>query len=132
MGESDVPARGPPASFSVHLVSSAVIPAGSVLKSRGDNVVLLCVLKTRTHLMYPNKTTIAQIAHPTTCDIASTHQTCILWSRARVGCTSPEISKRCFGARSPRVIAALMSNKAAYPLQTDVESSKRYDYGEMC
>ena len=38
-GESDVPARGPPASFSVHLASSAVTPAGSVHKSRGDNVV---------------------------------------------------------------------------------------------
>ena len=33
-GESDVPACGPPASFSVHLASSAVIPAGSVHKSR--------------------------------------------------------------------------------------------------
>ena len=40
-GESDVPACGPPASFSVHLVSSAVTPAGSVHKSRGDNVVQL-------------------------------------------------------------------------------------------
>ena len=29
-GESDVPACGPPASFSVHLASSAVTPAGSV------------------------------------------------------------------------------------------------------
>ena len=38
-GESDVPACGPPASFSVHLASSAVTPAGSVHKSRGDNVV---------------------------------------------------------------------------------------------
>ena len=37
-GESDVPACGPPASFSVHLASSAVTPAGSVHKSRGDNV----------------------------------------------------------------------------------------------
>ena len=36
-GESDVPACGPPASFTVHLVSSAVTPAGSVYKSRGDN-----------------------------------------------------------------------------------------------
>ena len=32
-GESDVPACGPPASFSVHLASSAVTPAGSVHKS---------------------------------------------------------------------------------------------------
>ena len=38
-GESDVPACGPPASFSVHLASSAVTTAGSVDKSRGDNVV---------------------------------------------------------------------------------------------
>ena len=36
--ESDPPACGPPASFSFHLVSSAVTPAGSVYKSRGDNV----------------------------------------------------------------------------------------------
>ena len=34
-GESDVPARGPPASFFVHLASSAVTPAASVHKSRG-------------------------------------------------------------------------------------------------
>ena len=37
--ESDLPAWGPPVSFSVHLASSAVTPAGSVHKSRGDNVV---------------------------------------------------------------------------------------------
>ena len=35
-GESDVPACGPPASFSVHLTSSAVTPARSVHKSRGE------------------------------------------------------------------------------------------------
>ena len=40
---SDVPACGPPASFSVHLASSAVTPAGSVHKSRGDNVVRMWV-----------------------------------------------------------------------------------------
>ena len=40
-GESNVPACGPPASFSVHLASSAVTPAGSVHKSRGDNVVCM-------------------------------------------------------------------------------------------
>ena len=38
MGESDVPACGLPASFSVHLASSAITPAGSVHKSRGENV----------------------------------------------------------------------------------------------
>ena len=38
-GESDVPTCGPPASFSIHLASSAVTPAGSVNKSTGDNVV---------------------------------------------------------------------------------------------
>ena len=38
-GKSDVPVCGSPASFSVHLASSAVTPAGSVYKSRGDNVV---------------------------------------------------------------------------------------------
>ena len=42
-GESDVPACGPLASFSVHLASSAVTPAGSVHKSRGDNVVRMWV-----------------------------------------------------------------------------------------
>ena len=42
-GEFDVPACGPPASFSVHLASSAVTPAGYVLKSRGDNVVRMWV-----------------------------------------------------------------------------------------
>ena len=42
-GESDVPGCGPPASFSVHLASSAVTPAGSVHKSRGDNVVRMWV-----------------------------------------------------------------------------------------
>ena len=38
-GESDVPACGPPANFSVHLASSAVTPAGSVHKSMSENVV---------------------------------------------------------------------------------------------
>ena len=38
LGESVIPACGPPASFSVHLASSAVTPAGYVHKSRGDNV----------------------------------------------------------------------------------------------
>ena len=36
MGETDVPACGPPDSFSVHLRSSAVITAESVHKSRGQ------------------------------------------------------------------------------------------------
>ena len=39
--ESDLPACGPPASFSVHLASSAVTTVGSVNKSRGDNVVCI-------------------------------------------------------------------------------------------
>ena len=47
-GESDVAARGPPASLSVHLGSSAVTPAGSVHKSRGDYVgaveEMMCVV----------------------------------------------------------------------------------------
>ena len=38
-GESDFPACGPPVSFSVDLASSAVTPAGSVHKYRGDNLV---------------------------------------------------------------------------------------------
>ena len=42
-GESDVPACGPPASFSVHLASSSVTPVGSVHKSRGENVVRMWV-----------------------------------------------------------------------------------------
>ena len=42
-GESDVPACGPPARLSVHLASSVVTPAGSVHKSRGDNVVRMWV-----------------------------------------------------------------------------------------
>ena len=47
-GESDFPACGPPASFSVHLDSSAVIPAWSVHKSRGGVYVgaveeMMCV-----------------------------------------------------------------------------------------
>ena len=35
---SDLPACGLPASFSVHLASSVITPAGSVHKSKGDNV----------------------------------------------------------------------------------------------
>ena len=46
-GESDVPTCGLPASFSVHLASSAVTPAWSVHKSRGDNVVRMWVQLTR-------------------------------------------------------------------------------------
>ena len=42
-GESDLPACGPPASFSVHLASIAVTPAGFVHKSTGDNVVRMWV-----------------------------------------------------------------------------------------
>ena len=42
-GESDIPVCGPPASSSVHLDISAVTPAGSVHKSRDDNVVLIWV-----------------------------------------------------------------------------------------
>ena len=36
---------GPPASFSVHLASSTVTPAGSVHKSQGDNVVHMWVCR---------------------------------------------------------------------------------------
>ena len=43
MGESDLPACGPPASFSVHLDNSALTPVGSVHKSSGDNVVRMWV-----------------------------------------------------------------------------------------
>ena len=37
------PTCGPPASFSIHLASSAVTPAGSVHKSRDDNVMCMWV-----------------------------------------------------------------------------------------
>ena len=43
MGESDVPTRGPPDSFSVHLANGAVNPAGSVHKYRGDHAVRMWV-----------------------------------------------------------------------------------------
>ena len=42
-GGGDVPSCGPLASFSFHLTSSAVTSAGSVHKSRGDNVVRMWV-----------------------------------------------------------------------------------------
>ena len=42
-GETDHPAFGPPASISLHLVSSSIIPAESVHKSRGDSVVRMWV-----------------------------------------------------------------------------------------
>ena len=43
MGESDHPDFGPPASLSVHLASISITPAGSVHKSRGDDVVRMWV-----------------------------------------------------------------------------------------
>ena len=46
-GESDLPDCVPPASFSVHLASSAVTPVAFVHKSRGDNVVHMWVLLKR-------------------------------------------------------------------------------------
>ena len=42
-GASNHPAFGPPASLSHHLASSSITPAGSVHKSRGDNVVRMWV-----------------------------------------------------------------------------------------
>ena len=42
-GEFDLPDCGPPTIFSVHLASSVVTPAGSVHKSRGDNVLRMWV-----------------------------------------------------------------------------------------
>ena len=42
-GRSDLPACGPPSSFSVHLDSRSLTPAGSVHKSRGDSVVRMWV-----------------------------------------------------------------------------------------
>ena len=49
-----------------------------------NSTVLRCVLKTRTLRMNPTRTTIAHIAHPRTCDVARTHGTWILGSRARI------------------------------------------------
>ena len=49
-----------------------------------NSSVSYCVLKTRTLRINPSRTTIAKIAHPTTRDIANTHRTWILSSRARV------------------------------------------------
>ena len=56
MGEADLPACGPPACFSIHLASSVFTPAGSVHKSRGDNVgaveemrCVVCVSVTEGH-----------------------------------------------------------------------------------
>ena len=43
VGESDVPACGPPNTFSDHMASSTVTPAGSVHTSMGDNVVRMWV-----------------------------------------------------------------------------------------
>ena len=43
MSTNSLPACGPPASFSVHLASSAVSPVGSVHKSMGDSVVRMWV-----------------------------------------------------------------------------------------
>ena len=43
-GESDHPAFSPPASLSLHLSSISITSAGSVHKSRGDNVgAVVCV-----------------------------------------------------------------------------------------
>ena len=42
-GGSNLPTYSPPASFSVRLANSTVTPAGSVHKSRGDNVVCMWV-----------------------------------------------------------------------------------------
>ena len=41
-GESDVPACGPPASFSVHLASSAVTPAGVCSTNPGTTMWCVC------------------------------------------------------------------------------------------
>ena len=42
-GEYDHPVFGPPVSLSLHLASSSITTAGSVHKSRGDNVVRMWV-----------------------------------------------------------------------------------------
>ena len=50
-GESDLPACGRPANFIVYLANSAVTPAGSVHKSRGDNMVCMWVSVTKGGIM---------------------------------------------------------------------------------
>ena len=50
--ESDLPEYGPPASFSVHLASSALTPSGSVHTYRGDNVVCIWVQLKRLCMSY--------------------------------------------------------------------------------
>ena len=42
-GKTDLPACGPPASFSVHLANSAITPTGSVHKSSVSNMVCMLV-----------------------------------------------------------------------------------------
>ena len=59
-GGSDVSACGPPASFSVHLAISAVTPAGSVHKSRDDNVVRMWVVQLYTNTPSHNSPTQAR------------------------------------------------------------------------
>ena len=69
VGEYDLPACGPTSSFSVHLASSAVIPAGSVHKSRVDNVVRMRVQLNRCVLCMR----VLQRGHSGDgCDLAST------------------------------------------------------------
>ena len=49
-----------------------------------NSTVFHCVLKTRTLRMNPTRTTIVHIGHPMTFDVACTHGTWILGSRARI------------------------------------------------
>ena len=82
-----------------------------------NSSVLCGVLKTRKLQRNPTRTTISQISHPTTCDIAGTHRAWIPGNRPRFGCTSPE--------KSPRVVSASMSNESTWPLKTDSYPEKR-------
>ena len=52
VGGSYLPTGGPPDSFSVHMVSSTVIPAGSVHTSRSDHVLRIWVQLKRRYVLY--------------------------------------------------------------------------------
>ena len=59
VGESDISACGPSASFSIHLTSSAVTPAGSVHKFSGDKGVRMWVQLKRWCVVYVSVTEMA-------------------------------------------------------------------------
>ena len=69
-GESDLPACGSPASFSVNLARSAVNLVGSVHKSRGDSVVRMWI---QLKIWCVSRVWVLQKGHSGDgCDLAST------------------------------------------------------------